>query len=139
MENKVKNYLENIPTENPVYLTDYELDVLISVVKAQDAWEHNKGRFIDRLKHNPREKAFYDEWLKINEPNSGINNGNGILQDLFIDVDHTTITKNRTVHEVITNHERYIVATVIQWLGSNIGMCFLGDSLKRVGLQITKI
>lgn len=137
-ENKVTNFLENRTFEQPVYLTDYELDTLIGVVLKQDAWEHNKGRFISRIEHNAREKAFYDQWMEVNEPKAGINNGNGILQDLFIDKDHSKASMTTEWKEVITNHERYIVATVIQWLGSNVGMCFLHDALKKVGMKITE-
>jgi hypothetical protein len=38
--------------------------------------------------------------------------------------------------EVISGRDRMIVATVIQWLGSNCGICFLEESLKRFGAKI---
>jgi hypothetical protein len=38
----------------------------------------------------------------------------------------------------ITARERFIVATVIQWLGSNVGFCFLREVLKSCGYDIVK-
>lgn len=43
---------------------------------------------------------------------------------------------HRKVIQEINNRDRMIVATVIQWLGSNCGMCFLGEALERFGARI---
>ncbi len=39
----------------------------------------------------------------------------------------------------ITKNDRVIVATVIQWLGTNIGFNFLERTLKKCGYKIVKI
>ncbi|WP_164740353.1 hypothetical protein, partial [Xanthomonas euvesicatoria] len=69
-------------------------------------------------------------------PVSGVNYGHGILQDLFIEGGHNMF--GRKVIEEISNRDRMIVATVIQWLGSNCGMCFLGEALRRFGAKIVE-
>lgn len=140
MENKVRNCLASIEYNDGslTSLTDHELRNLMWAAKQQDAYEHNKGYKWERINTNPREKAFFEQWLKENEPCGGINSGNGILQDLFINDNHGSSRSVEWIEE-ITNHERYIVATVIQWLGSNCGMGFLHEALKRVNKTIVDI
>lgn len=95
------------------------------------------GAFSKRCDFNPLEKAFADEWRKHNDKkySRGINFGYGILQDLFIS---GSIFSYRA-KTIINKRDRYIVATVIQWLGSNIGRCFIEDCLKKAGYKIVKI
>jgi hypothetical protein len=38
----------------------------------------------------------------------------------------------------ITERDRNIAATLIQWLGSNVGMAFLHESLRRCGYDVAK-
>lgn len=42
------------------------------------------------------------------------------------------------VHYEVTQRDAEIVATVIQWLGSNCGMSFLQAALQKCGLRIEK-
>lgn len=124
------NYLECYPDEN-------EVEKIINLSKLQDAYSHNKGIRFGRTEFNPRELAFYEQWLKENRPDPRINHGNGILQDLFMDSGLSVFNPSK-VYETITNRDRIIVATVIQWLGSNCGIAFLGDALNRCGYRITQ-
>ncbi len=62
-----------------------------------------------RFANNPLEEKFANKWEKIN------NNGD-LLQCLL---------KNR----VMTNDDIKTAGTIIQWLGSHIGQCFLRDVL----------
>lgn len=118
-----------------VSITEDEKQELINAVIKQKAYEANIGLFVDRIEFNQREKAFHLNWMKENRPDSGINNGNGILQDLFIN----QLRYNKVSLHMITDHERMIVATVIQWLGSNCGMAFLEETLKTFGKKISDI
>lgn len=90
----------------------------------------NKGRFYRRIEFNDREKAFADLWQEENRKKIYKNSGQGILQDLFIDY---------KINIIINPIIRYIVATIIQWLGSNCGWWFLGEALKRCGYKIVKM
>ena len=86
--------------------------------------QKNEGYATDRLNYDKGdlENAFHDEWIKENLPQPGLNSGRGILQGLM---NH---------HEIeISDRERKIVASIIQWLGTNIGSSFLDNSLKRAG------
>lgn len=101
----------------------------------------DRGWLYERTEHNPREKAFADEWEKENIPTPGLNHGFGLLQDLFIDgrpFDLDILGKRRLVHR-ITKAERFVTATVIQWLGSNCGMSFLEEALKKCGYRVDRI
>lgn len=104
----------------------------------------NKGLFSERQEHNPREKAFADEWERENTNCRAIDYGWGTLQNLFIKTDGPggrlwSPLFHRRIVTRINKRDRFIVATVIQWLGSNVGMSFLHSALKKCGYRIVKI
>lgn len=133
--NRLKDYLEYhfeiFPDEN-------EMEDIIDLAVKQDGFLSNKGYKWERINSNPREKAFYEQWLKENEPRPGLNFGQGILQDLFIERGEDSPFTKKWITE-ITNRDRMIAATVIQWLGTNCGMAFLYDALKRFGARIEEV
>ncbi|MBA4349518.1 MAG: hypothetical protein C0415_05980 [Thermodesulfovibrio sp.] len=100
-------------------------------------------------KYNPREVAFSEAWQHENE---GRQNSSR-LQDLMIEVSDEPkdgFHKRRSmimsrgydfvkIHHKITQRDAEIVATVIQWLGSNVGMSFLAAALKECGKKIVNI
>ena len=94
------------------------------------------GIFRKRLKNNPREKAFADLWEKECQPDMCINYGFGQLQDLFILLDKFGHIR-RFIFK-INNRDATIVATMVQWLGSNCGMGFLHKALGECGYRIVK-
>lgn len=100
----------------------------------------DRGIYYDRINHNPIEKAFADLWESENAPGRNVNYGHGILQDLFMKNTPMSRKISPRLAEpaiVITDEHRYIVATVIQWLGSNCGQSFLHEALGNSGLTIT--
>lgn len=100
----------------------------------------NRGWRYRRIEYNPREKAFADEWEKTNEPKHGIDYGYGTLQDLFFTGTPFCVFGDRPrCTKVISLRERMIVATVIQWLGSNIGWCWLTTTLRACGYRLERI
>lgn len=135
-ENKFKylrGFLEsgcNDSQEDEIYLDDQQLEDLVIIAMKEFNHLQNVGFNFQRCDHNPREKAFHDEWFDENEPRPGLNGGHGILSALI---------ERKEINHILTPVERNIVATVIQWLGSNIGMSFLERALKRCGYQITEI
>lgn len=92
------------------------------------------------MEHNEAEQAFHDQWKKENIPMYGFNHGHGTLQDLFFESNPNILSPVSTGKRIldINSRDRKIVATVIQWLGSNCGMCFLGEALDRFGHKIVK-
>src|ERR1035437_1932254 len=100
----------------------------------------DKGYWLERTKweRGDREKIFYKQWKKENIANPGINQGHGILQDLFC-IPAKSIFKTGGLKVLINKRDRYIVATVIQWLGTNVGWCWLEETLRKCGYRITKI
>lgn len=96
----------------------------------------NRGFMYERTQYTEQgfgdlEKAFADTWEAENKKVSGWNQGLGILQDLFF-------RGHNCVHEV-TRMERWVAATVVQWLGTNCGFCFLRNVLKKCGYGIVRL
>jgi hypothetical protein len=93
----------------------------------------NIGAFFERTKgkheQGIREKAFSEEWRhECKEYN--------ILPKLF--------TKHSDPHLLtniieIDHVHRFIAATLMQWIGTSVGFCFLTKALKKCGYQVTKI
>ena len=111
------------------------------------------GVHVKRLnkEHNPREVAFFKLWQKENHYDQN-SKGVSLLQHLMIErasepkegfvrdfSGMSVFGQYMKVHHHINQKEAEIVATTIQWLGSNVGMCFLGQALKECGKKIVKI
>lgn len=91
--------------------------------------EHpDRGHLYDRTEFSRLELSFAEAWERHNRPHPGTNFGNGILQDLFLD--------HFCCHHRITPNERYVAATVVQWLGSNVGFSFMQGCLNACGYLI---
>lgn len=133
---RLKSMLEEGFDDQELFLTDYEREQIVGAVQRDLAHEQHRGYFEERCNHNPREKAFRDHWLKENDPRAGVNHGNGILQDLFIAVDNKSPLFSRRYLELIQPRDCAIVATAIQWLGTNVGWCFLEETMKDCGYHI---
>ncbi len=71
----------------------------------------HEGKSIHRLKQNPIEKLFHNNWIREQEQGH-------ILQYLLGD-------DNRRAH--LAERDELVAATVIQWLGSPVGQGFLRD------------
>lgn len=73
----------------------------------------NEGIFKGHIPYNKREKAFAEQWEHENK--------------MF------RILENLTLSHPFTPADRdaEVAATVIQWLGSNVGMAFLSSVMKR--------
>ncbi|UXD67719.1 hypothetical protein MUK51_10800 [Sphingobacterium faecium] len=134
--NLIKAFISNVEQEGGTCnLTEDEIITLMNVVRRQDTYEANQGISLKRLEFNEHEKAFHEQWLKENIPSHGTNHGNGILQDLFIS--YAEQSKREVI--ILSKRERMIVATAIQWLGSNVGMCFLQETFKKIGYRLIPI
>jgi hypothetical protein len=105
---------------------------------------HKPGIHAHRLnEHNPREVAFADQWDQELEYHD-------ILQSLCSQecsrdaegavrvFDPCGCNYKRYPVGAITERDRIITATVIQWLGSNVGLAFLQESLRRCGYDVVK-
>ena len=75
----------------------------------------HEGFFIHRItQNNPREFAFYDKWWEENKGNRPL------IYELIPDA---------------TERDCRVAATIIQWLGSNVGQSFLQEVQKRIDEQ----
>lgn len=85
------------------------------------------------------ERAFADGWENENKPYPGINYGWGTLQDLMVRQRIPYALSGERIPFWITQRVAVIVATVIQWLGTNCGFAFLDNVLRKCGHTIIKI
>lgn len=122
--NRIKYFLQ----ERDIHLDQSELEELCAEAVRQDEWEANVGYRSQRIEDNPFERAFHDQWIIENEPY------NDILQMLFMEQKEPLGAKKYV--EIINKRDRYIVATIIQWLGTNVGRGFLHAALERVNAKI---
>lgn len=99
----------------------------------------NRGDCYERTKHSPLEKALADLWEKENGRIGNVNYGQGILQDLFGEPHKFFGGRVPTWKHVVTPKERWVVATVIQWLGTNCGQSFLQEAFRKAGFRIERI
>ena len=76
----------------------------------------NKGLHQNRFSKNPLEKIFAEEWEKAN--------GAHIAGTPLLDY---ALAPNNQYPRESTEREREVAATVIQWLGSDVGQAFLRD------------
>lgn len=92
-----------------------------------------------RRRWNVREEAFARLWEHENRPQKGINFGCGILQDLMFEPGHAFTLYSAKCRHIIRNRDAAIVATVVQWLGTNVGFGFLEHALRMMGKRIVDI
>lgn len=74
----------------------------------------HQGLFSQRLANNPRERAFAEQWEIENKLYHALN--------FLVGVGDA---------KEITDRDIEVAATVIQWLGSNVGMSFLSEVIKK--------
>lgn len=116
-----------------------ELQITVTDHDKKTLGNKNCGHQHERTRTNEREKIFSDLWREANRDETHhINYGHGTLQDLFF-TDRKGLDSRfaKMIHHV-TPIERYVVATVVQWLGSNCGMNFLEIALKKCGYKIVE-
>ena len=96
---------------------------------------HKRTEFIDPYNQINKEKIFADAWEEENIPKSWLNQGYGCLQNHFIT--RPNFHTMEATHK-INLRERMIVATIIQWLGTNVGWCWLNETVEKCGYKIIK-
>lgn len=89
----------------------------------------DRGFLYERVHFDPLEAAFASDWEKYNQPRPGLNYGMSALQGILSD-------RNGNGLEV-TRRDRFVAASVIQWLGTNCGYSFLQTALAKVGYGVT--
>ena len=81
-----------------------------------------------RKKGNFREKVFAEAWKE--------EHSRAWDQTDFLGLLLSKTQKEKDGITNITQRERVIVATVIQWLGSNVGMGFLHQCMNKIGITL---
>lgn len=80
---------------------------------------NTKGIWSNRIATNPREAAFAKKWEDENQ------DGHTILPHLLgIDKDRYRDTVQNGLDRV-NERDATVAATIVQWLGSNVGMAFI--------------
>lgn len=91
------------------------------------------GLHANRLNHpcSVKEEAFARRWRNENSPPAYINSGRGVLDHLLY---HSPDQRSFTGES--TEREETIAASVIQWLGTNVGWCFLEETIEDCGFVL---
>lgn len=84
----------------------------------------HEGKSAHRISRNPAEAVFAAEWAKENERNT-LNRGCGTL-DWLLHGDGAECWPEKT-----TKAEAVVAATVVQWLGSPVGMSWVKRTLAK--------
>ena len=98
----------------------------------------NLGFKTERLQFDKKDKenVFSKSWRNENKKSRGLGFGQGILQNLFFSVVDNYHQPTRKL--IITNRDRFVTATAIQWLGTNVGFCWLRETLAKAGYDVVK-
>ena len=91
-----------------------------------------------RTAHNPRERVIAAMWQKECRRDASVNSGLGIAQGLLTKASEYFFQPHGGFVAVLGNREAMIAATMIQWLGTNVGMCFVTEALRRMGYKVEK-
>jgi hypothetical protein len=95
------------------------------------------GFRVDRCRFSLLERVFAEQWLHENRPARF--SGGGILQCLFIRYDGvlwSPFGERRPPRLWINRRDALVAATVIQWLGTNVGFSFLERCIRMAGGRI---
>lgn len=97
---------------------------------------HERAEYKDKWHFSPNaEKVFVDKWKKENARISGINGGYGALELLLNkNKTHKYFFLEREVTD-ISQRDVEVATTVIQWLGTNCGKCFLHECEQEIAHQ----
>lgn len=90
---------------------------------------HNAGFVIERCSTGFLERIFIERWMEEDRKWK-------IFQKLFI-INSGSLFSER-VKTWITKRDRFIVATIIQWLGTNVGFCWLQETLRQCGYDLVE-
>ena len=94
----------------------------------------NKGLHQYRFKTDIAERIFAEEWEKKNtseyfSDSKPFLNGRGTL-------DYLLAEDNNDPRGEVSDRDREVAATVIQWLGSNVGMSFLNEVKEKLKKEL---
>lgn len=85
------------------------------------------GRYVDRLtKDNPREVSFAERWAEENNERMLAGDSFGCTLEVLLGRKATQLDATSA-------------ATLMQWLGSNVGFSFMEESLRRAGYKIQRL
>lgn len=90
-------------------------------------------RLHPELPYGCSERAFAEVWAEENRRVSGLNGARGILELLTTRQGERVGRRSRDddIPEELTQRDARVAATVIQWLGTNVGDSFLRAVRKR--------
>lgn len=90
----------------------------------------NVGWLVERCRFNIRERVFAERWMFEHKRTD-------LLRLLF---ERTPINLLLPYHPriILTARDRFVAATVIQWLGSNVGFSFLQECLEKFGYKVVR-
>lgn len=86
----------------------------------------NRGNLHGRTDWDPLERKLAEHWENKCVRRPGINNGHDTIESILLG---DRIKK-------VTARDRYVAASVVQWMGTNCGMSFLEMALRSAGVLV---
>lgn len=138
----IYDIIKNGEFSNNAHLDHYELEKIVQKAILIGKHEFDEGIATERCAGNFKEEVFRSEWKRHNDP-FGIGSPHGYLQTMLKGLCENPIGigrqgKLKDFDYVVSGRERTIVATVIQWLGTNVGWEFLNKCVDRMGYKLEK-
>lgn len=100
----------------------------------------HEGLRPERNEHNLRERIFSELWADENKRRPGINFGATLLECILDDAPQGLYNPfNPPLLPKLTQRDAEVAATVIQWLGTNGGECFLGRARRKIQAELERI
>ena len=85
----------------------------------------HEGLHVHRLLQNPRELVFAEAWRKDQEVSQKVSKASVL---------YTILNAPDATYE----RDAQVAATVIQWLGSPVGFCWLVETLEKAGYTLSQ-
>jgi hypothetical protein len=103
------------------------MHAIVGIVKLREAlMPRHVGAHASRVRSGDAERVYAEEWARENAPESGRNGGHmtlELLPDETPDVSSSPLFSR--VPPMISQRDAFVAATVIQWLGTNVGGSFV--------------
>jgi len=74
---------------------------------------------------NPAEAVYFELWSEANKRSRNINGGYTLIEHLLCPSSQRDSFTKRAKPNDVSQHDMTIATTVIQWLGTNVGRCFI--------------
>ena len=113
---------------------EYSIRAAGGIGREKKCWElrpENEGACAERTQFDSMERSFLDHWQEANEARQGYN-GNRTALECALTEQNPAMPQIR----VPTRRDKYVAASVVQWLGTPVGFSLLRAALNDCGYTV---